>query len=237
MTLAQTRQLGIEVERRLQTILPTLKIENKIDTEDIYAFLNQFQKQYIDALYRQGDQVESGTRLATMTEDLLRTLTAHSTLTEVEPDTSLDVNNKRYNLPSDYYQYIRSVSKVTSTYKDASTDTIASNTLVKQSDANKIINQYYDKNRILRNPAAVLEGSNTNPTGTLKIIYDIYTTIDSVNLTYIKLPCDFSVITGVACELPYTCFEELVAGATELYMDHLLATQPKQKKEVKNEER
>jgi hypothetical protein len=52
MTLPQTRQLGIEVERRLQTILPTLKLENKIDTEDIYAFLNQFQKQYVDQLYR-----------------------------------------------------------------------------------------------------------------------------------------------------------------------------------------
>jgi hypothetical protein len=52
MTLQETRQLGIEVERRLQTILPTFKLENKIDTEDIYAFLNQFQKQYIDELYR-----------------------------------------------------------------------------------------------------------------------------------------------------------------------------------------
>jgi hypothetical protein len=51
MTLQETRQLGIEVERRLQTILPTFKLENKIDTEDIYAFLNQFQKQYIDTIY------------------------------------------------------------------------------------------------------------------------------------------------------------------------------------------
>ena len=42
MTTKETRQLGIEVERRLQTILPIFKIENKIDTEDIYAFLNQF---------------------------------------------------------------------------------------------------------------------------------------------------------------------------------------------------
>ena len=56
MTLTETRQLGIEVERRLQTILPSFKIENKIDTEDIYAFLNQFQKQYSDAIYRQDDQ-------------------------------------------------------------------------------------------------------------------------------------------------------------------------------------
>jgi len=52
MSIYETRQLGIEVERRLQTILPPLKLEHKIDTEDIYAFLNQFQKQYIDQLYR-----------------------------------------------------------------------------------------------------------------------------------------------------------------------------------------
>ena len=42
MTLAQTRQLGIEVERRLQTALPQVRLDFKIDTEDIYAFLNQF---------------------------------------------------------------------------------------------------------------------------------------------------------------------------------------------------
>ena len=97
---------------------------------------------------------------------------------------------------------------------------MVSNKLLKQSDVNKVINQNYDKHRILRNPAAVLEGSN------IKIIHDEYTTVDSIDVTYIKIPENFSVT--VACELPYECFEDLVAGATDLYVRHLTATQPKQ---------
>ena len=139
MTTKETRQLGIEVERRLQTILPTFKIENKIDTEDIYAFLNQFQKQYIDAIYRQDDQVESGTRVSVLGEDILRTITHHSTLTNGTVDSSLDYDNITFTLPSDYYQYIRSVSNITGNYK-TDNQGIVSNKLLKQSDVNKIIN-------------------------------------------------------------------------------------------------
>ena len=225
MTTKETRQLGIEVERRLQTILPTFKIENKIDTEDIYAFLNQFQKQYIDAIYRQDDQVESGTRVSVLGEDILRTLTKpltkHGMLSSGVMDTTLDYKNKVFTLPSDYYQYIRSVSSVTGSYKDADQG-IVSNVLLKQSDINKIINQNYDKHRILRNPIAALEGNK------IKIIHDDYTSINYVDVTYIKIPANFSVT--VACELPYECFEDLVAGATDLYVRHLTATQPKQQK-------
>ena len=221
MTIKETRQLGIEVERRLQTILPTFKIENKIDTEDIYAFLNQFQKQYIDAIYRQDDQVESGTRVSVLGEDILRTLTRHGVLTGGSVDDTLDYNNVTFTLPGDYYQYIRSVSNVTGNYR-TDDQGVVSNKLLKQSDVNKVINQNYDKHRILRNPMAVLEGNN------IKIIYDEYTTVDSIDVTYIKIPANFSVT--VACELPYECFEDLVAGATDLYVRHLTATQPKQQK-------
>lgn len=221
MTIKETRQLGIEVERRLQTILPTFKIENKIDTEDIYAFLNQFQKQYIDAIYRQDDQVESGTRVSVLGEDILRTLTKHGVLTGGSVDDTLDYNNVTFTLPGDYYQYIRSVSNVTGNYR-TDDQGVVSNKLLKQSDVNKVINQNYDKHRILRNPMAVLEGNN------IKIIYDEYTTVDSIDVTYIKIPANFSVT--VACELPYECFEDLVAGATDLYVRHLTATQPKQQK-------
>ena len=42
MTIYQTRQLGIEFERRVQTILPATEASAKLDTETIYSFLNQF---------------------------------------------------------------------------------------------------------------------------------------------------------------------------------------------------
>lgn len=222
MTLQETRQLGIEVERRLQTILPTFKLENKIDTEDIYAFLNQFQKQYIDELYRQNDNVVSGSRTAVLIEDLLRTLTTHQTLLNGASDGSADVRNTVFTLPNNYYAYVRSVSSITGNYKNPALNAKVSNVLVKQPEANSVINQAYDQHRILRNPVAVLEQ------GKIKIIHDEYTTINDVDITYIKLPAEFSILTDTVCELPMECFNDLVAGATDLYIRHLTATQPKQ---------
>lgn len=232
MTLTETRQLGIEVERRLQTILPTLKLQDKLDTEDIYSFLNQFQKQLVDAIYAQNDQAVSGTLSAVLVEDILRTLTKHAELTTAttDPIDNYDEHCNVYNLPSDYYQYIRSVSNVSGTYNNKSANTKVSNIIIKQTDANKIINQYYDKNRILRNPAVVLEGNDR-----LKLIHDTYTTVNSISLTYIKRPANFSVLTGVACDLPYKCFEPLVSGTVDLYIRHLTSTQPKQQKQQKQE--
>lgn len=41
MTLQETRQLGIEFERRVQTMIPEKELD-KLDTETIYSFLNQY---------------------------------------------------------------------------------------------------------------------------------------------------------------------------------------------------
>lgn len=182
-------------------------------------------------IYSSADSVESGTRAAVILEDVIRTLNAHTILTSTDEESSshFDEAYKSYKLPSDYYRYIRSVSKVTGTYKNPNIIAYVSNVLIKESDANKVINQAYDKHRILRNPAVILESGDTSA-GTIKIIHDEYTQIDEVDLTYIKLPGDFSILTNTPCELPYTCFEALVSGTVDLYIRHLTSTQPKQQK-------
>jgi hypothetical protein len=40
MSLQETRQLGIEFERRVQTMIPETEIVSKLDTDTIYSFLN-----------------------------------------------------------------------------------------------------------------------------------------------------------------------------------------------------
>ena len=168
--------------------------------------------------------------MAVLMEDLLQTLTSHAALVNGSIDGSLDVQNKVYQLPNDYYAYIRSVSQVVGNYKNASKQGVVSNVLVKQPEANLVINQTYDQHRILRNPIVILEQ------GCIKVIHDEYTTITGVDLTYVKLPANFSVLTNTACELPIECFNDLVAGATDLYVRHLTATQPKQQKKKEAEE-
>ena len=53
MTNEETVQLGIEFERRLIEIDPSFEVENKPDTETIYAFLSEYAKQYFDDIIKQ----------------------------------------------------------------------------------------------------------------------------------------------------------------------------------------
>ena len=231
MTIEQTRRLGIEFERRLQTMFPAAKTIAKVDTEDIYSFLNQYQLQYIQQLYMSEDQTESGVRPSILIQDVLRTLTSHKKLLPGVKDQTSDIKNKTFDLPSDYYQYIRSTSEVFGTYKNYIKHTTVPNVLYKQSDMMYAIESYYNDGRILRNPVAILEGDK------LKVVHDKYTTVDAVDLIYLRLPSKFSILTDTACELPYECFEPLVNGALDLYIRHLQATQPKEERRQPKEER
>ena len=74
MTLDQTRKLGIEFERRLQTINENMKISDKIDTDDIYSYLNQYQDQFIKTIYLTQDNVKQGTKALAKLQDYLKTL-------------------------------------------------------------------------------------------------------------------------------------------------------------------
>jgi hypothetical protein len=230
MTIEQTRQLGIEFERRIQTLFPQTKTIAKMDTEDIYSFLNQYQKQYIRQLYMSEDQMPSDSRQSVLIQDILRTLTKHKRLTSGIRDYSVDIKNKTFVLPNDYYQYIRSSSEVFGTYKNLTKNTSVANVLLKQSDMSSVIESYFDGGRILRNPVVSLEWSR------IKVVYDQYTTLDALDLTYLRAPSEFSILTNTPCELPFECFEELVSGALDLYIRHLQATQPRKERRKKEED-
>ena len=51
MTQQETRNLGIEFERRLIEIWPDFQIASKLDTDTIYSFLNEFQNKYIQSMF------------------------------------------------------------------------------------------------------------------------------------------------------------------------------------------
>ena len=225
MTREETRKLGIEFERRLIEVYPQFASEQKLSTDAIYSFLSEFQTQYVKILYSTEDDFQRGTRRAKRISDVSRSL-----IRRVNIKTSND--DGIYNLPDNYAMYVRSESIVTKNYKSdkvLENGVITPNILVKQEDVDNVINAYYNYKGIIKNPLVVFE--NTSYTSNqFKVISDTYTQIESVDLTSYCQPNAFNVLkfddndqsAGAVhsyCSLPYSCFEELVSGAVDMYLN------------------
>ena len=217
MTLDQTRKLGVEFERRLQTINENMKISDKIDTDDIYSYLNQYQDQFIKTIYLTQDNVKQGTKALAKLQDYLKTLVKEQSYTYADPIT----------LPDNYLMYLSSNSVVTVSYLTNTSSFIIDNILIKQADAYKFKADCFNKGRILKHPVVYLTDN------TLHSIKDEYTTTTLVTLQYVSKPNYFDINTSTVCELPYECFEDIVNGAVELYFEYkyklnIAKQQPKQ---------
>ena len=154
-----------------------------------------------------------------------------------------DVQCIRYTLPKDYLSYIRSSSLTASTYKNLDFDTkeleYLPNKIIREEEVSSILRNPYNKGAILRHPLVVLEGGDEPY---MKIFHDCYTNINSIDLTYCQYPFAFNVLNyddndmnaGAVhsyCQLPYSCFDELVNGAVLLFMQYKTnQTQPKEQK-------
>lgn len=90
MTLEETRQLGIEFERRVQTMIPQKEIAEKLDSETIFSFLNQYQDKYIHEIYRSLDVIPEGSKISAHIESVLQALLRE---TDVDINGSGVINN------------------------------------------------------------------------------------------------------------------------------------------------
>lgn len=220
MTIDETRLLAVEFERRVNTIDPTTESVNKLDTDTIYSYLNQYQSQYIQQIYLAQDSKETGKNTSIRLEDALKDLVCHASIYPAG-DRNSDMVSEFYELPDDYYIYIRSNSIVTGTYKNFTNAHSVPNTFVKQSDVSDVILSYYNTEGIIRNPLVALNKINIQAEkGQMQVIHDKYTNIHKIEIVYYKQPNRFNIIDNLPCELSYECFDDLVSGAVELYFSY-----------------
>ena len=245
MTIQETRQLGIEFERRVYTAIPQKEFLDKLDTETIYSFLNQFQDVYVTQLHKAEIDAEPGKETLGKIDSILKPLLVTKVYEKSErvpsPVNQLDLGRQVcYELPNDYAYYVRSTSELSSAYRyknpelsDRQPVKVVTNQLVQQKDLAKVVESPFDSFRIQRTPVIAI---NNEDEGIFSILFDSYTTIERVAFTYYKRPNRFTILTSTPCELPMDAFDDLVSGAVGLYIQYAAGgQQPKQKKEDEQE--
>lgn len=230
MTYQETVQLGIEFERRLIEIDPSFEVENKPDTETIYAFLNEYAKQYFDDIIKQLMVVKDRNVINDL-QERVKDLIKEEYITEIiDSYNTIQPNCKSFSLPIEYYKYIRSYSKCLSTYKFEHKENSEDFVLVE----NKIFSEYQDYSKInniyndgfiLRNPLVIFEREekfgNNRPNQPITVLHDNYTNISSVLLVYYTMIKQFTILRiggNNNCQLSLSCFWDIVKGAVDLYI-------------------
>lgn len=218
-----TRRLGIEFERRVQTMIPETEFALKLDTDTIYSYLNQYQDKLIHDIYRNLDDIQSGSKLSARIETVLQKLLTKETKTPVDDVITL----------TDLGLYVRSTSNVTSAYRyktssyNLSSPKAIPNTLVSQTEIDKYIETPFNSQRILKNPIIAIDYEDKK----LRLIHDQYTTISSVDVLYYRMPRHMGLDDAKACELPEDMFEDLVSGAVDLYVQYVAGAEARRKQQ------
>lgn len=227
MNRQETRQLGIEFERRVQQLLPQKEFLDKMDTETIYSFLNQYQDKLIHDAFQRLDKFAEPQQKSSRNETLLKELISTSQLSK----THETKNVIRYELPNDFALYIKSISFVNTYYRmkkdNYATEEIkpVANELISSTESSEYVIAPNDTMKIIRKPIVSIEA------GTIRVVHDNFTNIHKLELTYYRTPKYFSPLNNTNCELSIDLFDDLVSGAVALYVQYVAGLQKEQDKE------
>lgn len=231
--------MQMEFERRITLMNPDFEIKEKLTSDTIFSFLNAYTERFIRNNYLQEDAVADNTRAQKKNQDSLKGLIVRTVLTEkLADENNTDKSSTKFQLPDDYFLYIRSNSYITSCYKGSVQDIshegeetadylyITPNKTISEDDVEKVISTYYNK-AILRNPYIVLNAGQADDNTEkvyINVIHDTYTTVSKIDVVYYRKPKRFDVIgvDGVNvldhCELPENVHMEIVEGAVEMFI-------------------
>ena len=119
------REMQKYFEQRLITISPTFKSIEKLTSDVIFQYLNEYTQKYVKMNYLTLDQLTTNRTIvktiANISSLLTNTVIAKTTRTADSLDKYLDY----FTLPSDYFLYVRSVSGITSSFTDTNLSAVS----------------------------------------------------------------------------------------------------------------
>lgn len=200
--------MQIEFERLLYTSNPEFSTSEKLDTDEIFSYLNIGQLRIMKARYFPTSNILENVKVIQGNVDELRNMIKRDTLTLGNAIDTL--HGYLVDLPADYLHYIRSDTSLTrSALPVISNASIVPNRIVNYTDIDQFVTSAFNK-PIIRKPAIVFEESDS-----MVIFRDVYTTLGDIYLTYLRMPEDISLSQD--CELPEYLHEEVVATAVDVF--------------------
>jgi len=215
-------EMQIEFERLLYTSNPEYSTSQKLDTEEIFAYLNVAQLRVMKAKYFPSANILENVRIIQSNVEELKGLVKISSLLTA-PNTAINITNG-YTIDivtsgvSDYLHYIRSDSSLQrKTIFPIVTDSVVPNKLIDYSEIEKVSSNVFNK-PILRKPCVILKEGDE-----IIVFIDDYTVktdgstpgINGIYLTYLATPADISL--SAVCELAEYLHEEVVATAVDIF--------------------
>ncbi len=229
MTLEETRQLGIEFERRVQTMIPEKELVDKLDTETIYSYINQYQDKFVHDIYRSLDSVSAPSKPSAYLETIMQGLLKTHIYEMQNVANPTETKEYKFAIPDDFGLYSNSATEVETSYvlkSDNGSGTIP-NILLTQSAVQGFLQRPQDNMRIIREPIAYL--SKAGGVRTLGVVYDRYTKPSKLILNYYKVPEYMNLMTSTPCELSMDVFEDLVEGAVDLYVQYVAGAEARKR--------
>ena len=208
-------QFQREFERLLQARNIVFQFDEKPDTETIFGFLNIAQLRLLKQKYLPSANTEENiVSIQNNSEDLKSLIT----YTSLSPSSSVySTYTQSCTYPSNYLHYIRSDSTASVKTTVYQVNQLP-NKLVSWREMDKVISNSYNK-PIIRTPFVVLGSSE------MLITRDVYTTISSVRLTYLKAPAEITLASAeVDIDLAPYLHEDIAQLAVTIFEQQRLTS-------------
>jgi len=219
-------QMQIEFQRLLYTSNPEFETKDKLDTDEIFAYLNISQLRTMKAKYFPSLNMQENIININKYIDELRHLIGRTTGTSITQLTDL-LHGNMMALPVDYLYYIRSDSRITRAAMPViSSPSTVPNKIINYNEVESFTTNSFNK-PIIRKPGVIFEANNK-----IIVFVDRFTTLTAIVLTYLRTPIQIGLGGSNDCELAEYLHEEIVQQAVEIFRreKYLLVTKQEDKK-------